>query len=74
MEQRNRTGAVPPSAEVQAAVKQCLDRDGERLTVERLGISRISVAKLAAGSPVRRGTAALAAVRLGLPVESANGG
>jgi hypothetical protein len=66
MEQVKRTGAVAPTPALQAAVKDCLDRDGERITVERLGISRISVAKLAAGSPVRRGTLALAAGVLGI--------
>jgi hypothetical protein len=34
--------------------------------MDRLSLSRIAVMKLAAGQPVRRGTAALAALRLGL--------
>ena len=62
-------GAVAPPAALQKATKDALDADGERRTVERLGLSRMSVAKLAAGQPVRRGTMALAALRLGLGAE-----
>jgi hypothetical protein len=64
-EQRH-NGSVPPSEVLASAVKAALVRDGESATVVRLQLSRIALARLAAGLPVRRGTAAFAALKLGL--------
>jgi hypothetical protein len=59
-------GAVRPSSALQRAVKAALNEEGERALVERLGITRSAAARLAAGLPVRKGTLALAALKLGL--------
>jgi hypothetical protein len=66
-------GAIPPTAALQEAIKRELQDNGEARTVERIGLSRISLAKIAAGLPVRRGTAALAALRLGMTDEIGRG-
>jgi hypothetical protein len=65
-QEQRQTGSVPPSDVLAAAVKLALQRDGETATVAKLQISRTSLSKLAAGLPVRRGTAALAAMKMGL--------
>ena len=47
-------------------MKTALNEEGERPLIERLGITRFAAARLAAGLPVRKGTLALAALKLGL--------
>ncbi len=59
------TFAAPPL--VAGAVADALLRDGERRVCAVLGLSRLTVAKLAGGLPVRLGTVAQARERLGLP-------
>jgi len=59
-------GSIRPSAELQTAIKAAMNEEGERELVERLGITRASAARLAAGLPVRKGTLVMAAMRLGL--------
>jgi len=72
MEQKNNGSVAPPEA-LASAVKAALQRDGEAATVQKLQLSRIALTKLAAGLPVRRGTMALAAIRLGLTEEIGRG-
>jgi hypothetical protein len=71
MEAINRRGTHPPPRAVQHGVRDALTREGERKVAERLGLSRLSVAKIAAGMAVHRGTAALAAARLGIEIDDA---
>lgn len=59
-------GSVRPSNALQRAIKTAMNAEGERVLIERLGITRSAAARLAAGLPVRKGTLALAAMRLGL--------
>jgi hypothetical protein len=67
--QQNHNGSIEPPVALQDAVKAALRSEGEASTVERTGLSRFALIKLAGGQPVRRGTAALAAVVLGLDLE-----
>lgn len=48
-----------------------IERDGERLTVRRLGVSRLSLARAVAGLPLYPGTHAL--LRQRLDAEEAEG-
>jgi hypothetical protein len=68
MQQKN-SGSIAPTTVLAEAVKTALLRDGEALTVVKLQLSRSTLSKLAAGLPTRRGTQALAALKLGLVSE-----
>jgi hypothetical protein len=63
---RKNNGAAPAPTAVQVAVREALERDGERVVCEALGLSRLSVNKLAFGRPCYPGTIALAQQRLGI--------
>ena len=60
------SGAVTPPDELVSAVRATLAELGEERTAAKLQLSRSSVAKLAAQMPCRKGTLALAALRLNL--------
>jgi hypothetical protein len=51
---------VPAPEDLRGLVRALVERVGEPLAVERLGLSRIALARLLAGLPIRRGTIALA--------------
>jgi hypothetical protein len=54
-----RSQGVTPSEQLRTAVAGVYQAKGERVTVEVLGASRPSIARVIAGLPVRRGTLAL---------------
>jgi hypothetical protein len=67
--QQVHNGSIEPPVALQDAVRAALRNEGEVRVVERTGLSRFALLKLAGGQPVRRGTAALAAVVLDLGLE-----
>ncbi len=67
--QQVHNGSIEPPVALQEAARAALRSEGEARAVERTGLSRFALLKLAGGQPVRRGTAALAAVVLGLDAE-----
>ena len=56
-------GVVPPE-DLRGRVAALLRRDGERVTMTRLGFSRVVFARVLAGLTVRAGTVALLRERL----------
>jgi hypothetical protein len=63
--QQGLKGIRPPET-VQTAVRELVENLGEARAVEQLGLSRQSVARLALGLRVQRGTVAMARLRLGM--------
>jgi hypothetical protein len=60
-----KTKGAPAPGHVQRAAKSAIAREGDRVVAERVGISRMALARLAAGLNVHRATAAIAEVKLG---------
>ena len=59
-------GTVTPPPSVAIAVRELIDRHGDRDTAARLGVSRATVARLAGSLTCRRGSVFLAARPLGI--------
>ena len=65
------TGTVAPPPRVEMAVRDLIERYGEPWAVERLGVGRSTVARLAGRLPCRRGSILMAARALGMDLEGA---
>jgi len=63
------TGTSELSGADRGALAKEVSRCGERAVRERLGVSRLALARALAGLPIRAGTVAL--VRIGLPALTA---
>jgi hypothetical protein len=64
-EQRRQTGVVP-AANVSEAVKSFVLLHGEVEAARQVDVARSTVTRVATGLPVRRGTIALVAARVGV--------
>lgn len=64
------SGLAEPSYDFSTIVRGLVRRDGAPRTARTLGISREAAMRLAAGLPIRRGTLALATLRLAAPANA----
>jgi hypothetical protein len=61
------TGSAAPTPELTEAARGLMADFGTKEAAQRLGVSQSALLRIAAGAPVRRGTAALAAAAITTP-------